>query len=147
MEVRLDSALAEIKALIIGMTIQHNDLRSQMGSRENGNQSGSILGNPVIAGAEGGVAGSIHNSRYGTKLEFSRFGGEGIDDWIFKVEQFFTLDTILETFKINVIALHLDGGALHWYKNFIKTRGRHVEWPEYKKAIKCRFGPLAYMIQ
>ena len=43
-----------------------------------------------------------------------------------------------------MIFLHLDGCALHWPKNFIKNKGRVLDWREYKEAIKCRFGPLDY---
>ena len=88
--------------------------------------------------------GNGSNGRYATKLEFPRFGGEGVEDWIFKVEQFFALDRIPEASKINVISLHLDRCALHWHKNFIKNKDRRVEWREYKEAIKIRFSLLAY---
>ena len=67
-----------------------------------------------------------------------------MEDWIFKVEQFFALDKIPEVSKINVISLHLDGCALHWHKNFIKNRGKIMEWREYKEAIKIHFNLLAY---
>ena len=43
-----------------------------------------------------------------------------------------------------MISLHLDGGALYWHNNFIKTKERVVDWREYKKTIKIRFGFLAY---
>ena len=49
-----------------------------------------------------------------------------------------------EDSKINVISLYLDGGALYWHKNFIKARGRVPTWLKYKRAIKARFGFLAY---
>ena len=75
MESRLDLALSKIKALINGMTIQHNELRSQLSSRDNENQLGLILGNPtIIRGEVLSFTRSVHNNRYGTKLEFPRFG-------------------------------------------------------------------------
>ena len=40
--------------------------------------------------------------------------------------------------------MHLDGCALHWHKNFIKIKGRNVDWREYKEAMKLRFSLLAY---
>ena len=80
----------------------------------------------------------------GPKLEFPRFGEKGVDDWLFKVEQFFSLDKIHESTNISVISLHLDGCALHCHKNFIKIKRRVPEWNEYKEAIKSQFGPLAY---
>ena len=37
-EVRLDAAVAEIKALINGVTLQHNEFRSLLATKESGNQ-------------------------------------------------------------------------------------------------------------
>ena len=94
-EGRLDAAVTEIKALINGITFQCNELRTQMNNRDNGSHVGSILQNPMVT--NGDMQGTMINipaSRYATKLDFSRFGGEGVDDWLFRVEQFFILDRI-----------------------------------------------------
>ena len=131
-----EKEMSEIKSMINGL--------AQMVNRENGNHSDSILGHPGHGGIEGQSSGANMHTRYATKLEFLRFGGNGVDDWIFRVEQFFSLDKVSEDSKINVISLHLDGGALYWHKNFIKARGRVPTWLEYKGAIKARFGFLAY---
>ena len=47
---------------------------------------GSILGQPMVV--NGDVQGSTRqvHSRYATKLEFLRFEGEGIEDWILRVK-------------------------------------------------------------
>ena len=45
-ERRLDATLEEIKSLIQGMTLQNNELRSQIASQEARVARGSILGNP-----------------------------------------------------------------------------------------------------
>ena len=94
-EGRLDTAVAEIKALINGITFQCNELRTQMNNRDNANHGGSILGNPGVANGDmQGAVMNIPTGRYATKLDFPRFGGEGVDDWLFRVEQFFILDRI-----------------------------------------------------
>ena len=127
-EGKLDATVAEIKALINGVTLQHNDFRSLMATRENGNHGGSILGLPVALNKEIQVnGGSGPNGRHVTKLEFPRIESERVEDWIFKVEQFFALDRIPEASKINVMSLHLDGYTLHWHKNFIKNKDKIVE--------------------
>ena len=151
-EGRLDTALEELKSMMNGMTLQmngmtlqHNEMRMQLGNRdrEQGSNGGSILGNPMMNQGEG-QSGGGYNHKYATKLDFPRFGGEGVDEWIFRVEQFFALDRIPEGSKIHVVSLHLDGGVLHWHKNLVKTKGRMPEWEEYKEAIRSRFGILAY---
>ena len=64
-------------------------------NREQSSYRRSILGNPGVVNRElqGAMVG-IQGNRLCPKLEFPRFGGEGIDDWLFKVEQFFALDKI-----------------------------------------------------
>ena len=71
-----------------------------MGQEGGGNtwlNRGSILGN--LVGLQGEFAGLVlhnHSFKYATKLEFPIFNREGIDEWLFKVEQFFMLDKTLE---------------------------------------------------
>ena len=144
-EGRVDAAFEEIKTLINGMTMQNNELRSQMSNPEERTNRVSVLGNPL------GVQGEFfdpsmngHSFRYATKLEFPRFNEEGVDEWLFKIEQFFLLDKTLEHSKISVVALHLNGCALHWHKNYLKMKGRLPTWVDYVVAMKGRFGPLAY---
>ena len=95
-----------------------------------GESIGQAVGNPPF--------------RYSTKLEFSKFGREGLEEWLFKVEQFFLLDKTLEQAKISVASLHLEGSALHWHNSYIKLKGRIPLWGEYVLAMKARFGALSY---
>ena len=130
-EGRLDAALEEIKALINGMALQKNDLRTQFANQEAGVTQGSILGNP--RGYQGENSSSVlneHSFKYATKLDFSRFNKEGVNDWLFKIDQIFMLDKTPKLSKINVISLHLNGCALQWHKNFVKLKGRIPSWEE-----------------
>ena len=54
------------------------------------------------------------------------------------------LDKTLEQFKINVVALHLEGYSFYSHKNYFKLKGRILSWGEYVRTLKSRFGPLAY---
>ena len=54
------------------------------------------------------------------------------------------LEKILEHFKIPVVALHLEGSALCWHRNFLKLKGRITRWEEYVGALRGRFGSLTY---
>ena len=51
-EDRLDSALVEIKALNNGITIQLNEIQSQIANKDNGSSLSSILGNLMETGGE-----------------------------------------------------------------------------------------------
>ena len=47
MEGRLDSTLVKIKSLLNRITIQHNEIHSQMANKDSGGYTGLILGNPM----------------------------------------------------------------------------------------------------
>ena len=73
--------------MINGMTLQLNDLCTQMESQKGANNRGSILGQPM--GMQGKITRVVMNShsfRYAIKLEFPKFNGEGVDGWLFKAE-------------------------------------------------------------
>ena len=83
------------------------------------------MGNPgEVVGKATATVHQNHNNWYATKLDFPRFNGKAVEEWIFNVEQFFVLDRTVEQSKIGVAALHLEGGALYWHRNFIKLRDR-----------------------
>ena len=102
------------------------------------------MGNLVAVVGEGQQHGMNVHTKYAIKLDFPRFDGDRVDDWIFRVDQFFTLDKVPEDSNIHVISLHLDVGPLYWHKNFIKSKARLPTWGKYKVAIKARLGVLAY---
>ena len=105
----------------------------------------SILGNPTgVVGEAANHRVNGHTFRYGTKLEVLRFAGDDVEEWLFKIEQFFVLDRTAKQSKVSIIALYLEGSALHWQKSFIKLKGHVPCWNECVMAMKSRFGSLAY---
>ena len=98
-ECHLGLALAEIKSLINGIMLQLNEIRNQMANKDIGGHMGSILGNLMSANGERQASMVNVHTKYATKLNFPRFGRKGVDDWIFRVEQFFTLDRVPEGSK------------------------------------------------
>ncbi|GJS92255.1 V-type proton ATPase subunit A3 [Tanacetum coccineum] len=63
-----------------------------------------------------------------------------VKGWIFRCEQFFSIDEIPE--KVNLISVHLFDTALLWHRQFIRLNGEAVSWDVYKKGILERFGTL-----
>ena len=61
------------------------------------------MGNLVAVVRKGQQHGMNVHTKYATKLDFPRFDGDIVDDWIFKVDQFFTLDKVPEDSNIHVI--------------------------------------------
>ncbi|GKD06163.1 putative mitochondrial protein [Tanacetum coccineum] len=65
-----------------------------------------------------------------TKVYFLKFSGADVKGWIFRYEQFFSID------------VHLFDKALLWHRQFIKLNGENVSWNFYKIGILQRFGTL-----
>ena len=58
---------------------------------------GLILGNPIgVQGESSNFVLNNHTFTYSTKLEFPRFNGEDVDEWLFRVKQFFLLEGIFK---------------------------------------------------
>ena len=51
------------------------------------------MGQPIrVVGESSVFLGNGYNFRYTTKLEFPKFNGENVEEWIFQVEQIFSLE-------------------------------------------------------
>ncbi|GJZ05359.1 retrotransposon-related protein [Tanacetum coccineum] len=77
------------------------------------------------------------------KVEFLKFGGEDIRGWMFRCEQFFTIEQTADEGKISLISIHLYDIALVWHRKYVRFMGNTFTWPMYRDAILKRFG-LAY---
>ncbi|KAF2311234.1 hypothetical protein GH714_021109 [Hevea brasiliensis] len=76
-EQRNQKAMDEIKALLVGLSLQNMELASGKGS--DGSASNQNVSSHKIRQSWG-------NS---TKLEFPRFSGEGLEGWLLRVDYFF----------------------------------------------------------
>ncbi|KAH0683132.1 hypothetical protein KY290_021721 [Solanum tuberosum] len=109
---------------------------------------GGFHGQTSIRGLGGGAnqlnfQGHFHHpmSRL-SKIEFPRFNGTNLRSWIYKVDQFFSLDEIPLNQKVRVASLHFDGLAIEWHLAFIKSRQHlpYPTWDKYLYALMDRFG-------
>ena len=77
-----------------------------------------------------------------TRLDFLKFGGEGLHEWLFKCDQFYHYDGTLDERKVRIAALHLEGKALQWHQNFIRNKLNRdfPNWNKYTVALNIRFG-------
>jgi len=109
---------------------------------------GGFHGQTPVGGLGGGAnqpnfQGHFHHpmSRL-SKIEFPRFNGTDLRPWIYKVDQFFSLDEIPPNQKVRVASLHFDGLAIEWHLAFIKSRQHlpYPTWDEYLYALMDRFG-------
>ncbi|XP_039133795.1 uncharacterized protein LOC120270795 [Dioscorea cayenensis subsp. rotundata] len=77
-----------------------------------------------------------------TKLEFPRFNGDHIYDWLFKCKQFFEFDETPDGIKVKIASLHLEGAALQWHQGYLRRRGGEnpPSWGDYVTQLNTRFG-------
>lgn len=55
------------------------------------------------------------------KLDFPRFDGKNVMDWIFKAEQFFDYYTTPDSDRLTIASVHLDREVVPWYQMIQKT--------------------------
>lgn len=75
------------------------------------------------------------NQNHYVKLEFPKFDGNDVTDWIFKVEQFFELDQTPENSKLRMAGIHFEGKAMSWFKAYERICGRIMLWKEFVATI------------
>ncbi|KAK9062911.1 hypothetical protein SSX86_020101 [Deinandra increscens subsp. villosa] len=81
------------------------------------------------------------------KVEFPRFSGEDVEDWVCKCDHFFSIDDTPANFKVRYAVVHLDGKALKWHHNIMKLKNvpvANVDWKEYASAITARFSTTMF---
>ncbi|KAG7619515.1 Aspartic peptidase domain superfamily [Arabidopsis suecica] len=55
------------------------------------------------------------------KIDFPRFDGTRLKEWLFKVEEFFGVDSTPEDMKVKRAAIHFDSHASTWHQSFIQS--------------------------
>ncbi|GKD07557.1 hypothetical protein Tco_1187242, partial [Tanacetum coccineum] len=87
-----------------------------------------------LNGGEGTSNRGGSGSQYGrlTKFEFPMFYGEDVQGWLYRVNQFFLLDSIADEQKVRLVCMHMFDKALNWHKQFIRKHGDNVAWAMYK---------------
>jgi len=76
-------------------------------------------------------------------LDFLPFDGEDPAGWIYKIEQYFPLNQILEDLKVHMATFHLDHEALQWNQWYSKTHP-NPSWDEFTQKLLIHFGSSEY---
>ncbi|GKF04476.1 hypothetical protein Tco_0035144, partial [Tanacetum coccineum] len=76
------------------------------------------------------------------KLKFPKFSGEDVNGWVFRCEQFFAYDQLIEAEKVHIVSIYLHDKALLWHNQFIKSQRGYTSWGTYKQAVLARFGTV-----
>ncbi|XP_075098837.1 uncharacterized protein LOC142175749 [Nicotiana tabacum] len=85
-----------------------------------------------------------HNCNFSrwSRMEFLRFNGEDLKSWLFKIEQFFSMEKVPAEERVEVAAMQLEGEAIQWHLVFMRYRQylKPATWTEYVMAMMERFG-------
>ncbi|XP_027166082.1 uncharacterized protein LOC113766055 [Coffea eugenioides] len=143
MEEKMLANSTELKALIAGIFAQIG------GNNRSPQQERGLLATPTSSLQGNSRQGQGHQEREERnafipgvpKLEFPRFTGEQVRDWIQKCETFFHLYGILDSQKMLIAKMHLEGRANVWFQSFKKDK-RIFGWEEFKEGVSRRFGDL-----
>lgn len=76
-----------------------------------------------------------------SKIDFPRFDGSRVKEWLYKCEQFFSLDNTPPESKVRLASIHLDGTALQWHLNYMRSQfDIYPSWPQYIADVSLHFG-------
>ncbi|GKF12339.1 putative mitochondrial protein, partial [Tanacetum coccineum] len=65
--------------------------------------------------------------------------GEDVWGWLYKCEQFFEIDHVLDPHKVQLASICLYDTASLWHRQFVKLIGENASWNSFKEAILLRF--------
>lgn len=77
-----------------------------------------------------------------SKIEFPKFDGTKIKEWLGKAEQFFSIDNTSEEKKVGIASMHFVDEAATWNLALMQEDLDAVvlsSWREYKSILKERF--------
>jgi hypothetical protein len=77
------------------------------------------------------------------KLDFPRFDGKNVLNWIFKAEQFFDYHNTPDPDRLVIASVHLDQDVVPWFQ-MIQRSHPFRPWQEFTRALEMDFGPSAY---
>nr|KYP39328.1 hypothetical protein KK1_039377 [Cajanus cajan] len=78
------------------------------------------------------------------RLDFPRFNGDGIKNWITQCETFFSVDQTPDDYKVRLAVIHFEGKALQWHSAYVKNVGidKLPSWKDYTEILLERFGEV-----
>nr|GEW16251.1 putative mitochondrial protein [Tanacetum cinerariifolium] len=85
-----------------------------------------------------------NNTPYGKliRIEFLKFSGDDVKDWIYRCKQFFKMDGVPDRRKIQLASMHMFDAALVWYQHYVKKYPDNTPWEHFEVEVVKRFGVL-----
>nr|GEU51043.1 putative mitochondrial protein [Tanacetum cinerariifolium] len=85
-----------------------------------------------------------NNTPYGKliRIEFLKFSGDDVKDWVYRCKQFFKVDGMPDGRKIQLASMHMFDVALVWYQQYVKKYPDNTLWEHFEVEVVKRFGVL-----
>ncbi|XP_019420680.1 PREDICTED: uncharacterized protein LOC109330865 [Lupinus angustifolius] len=79
-----------------------------------------------------------------SRIEFPRFDGTNVKEWLYQCETYFMVDNTQEEFKVKLAIMHFEGKALKWHHAYVRSMWVNSlpTWGEYVKTLIERFGEV-----
>lgn len=77
------------------------------------------------------------------KLDFPRFDGSEILNWIFKAEQFFDYYATPDNHRLTIAAVHMEKDVVPWFQ-MISRNQPFQSWNMFTRALEMEFGSSPY---
>ncbi|MCH95963.1 hypothetical protein A2U01_0016946, partial [Trifolium medium] len=77
------------------------------------------------------------------KLDFPRFDGSEVLNWIFKAEQFFEYYSTPDVHRLTIAAVHMEKDAVPWFQMMARNNP-FQSWAAFTRALELEFGPSPY---
>ncbi|KAF9624958.1 hypothetical protein IFM89_016206 [Coptis chinensis] len=88
-------------------------------------RDGNFQGGPLIQGRS-------------LRIDFLTFEGDYPKSWIFRLEQYQELNHLTNDQMVQLVAVHLTGDAIAWYRWMHRSIGL-MSWPQFTRALCSRF--------
>lgn len=134
----------ELKGMLMVVSARQTEQMKDTGVL--GSSSGSLLSSakdentpPVIETPQAEVTEthpeplSNRDRKHHSRVDFLKFDGSDLADWIFRSEHYFEIDETPEEAKLKIAIIHLEGDALQWHQGFARVlqhQGRRRTWKE-----------------
>ncbi|GJX19436.1 putative mitochondrial protein [Tanacetum coccineum] len=85
-----------------------------------------------------------NNTPYGKliRIEFPKFSGDDVKDWVYRCKQFFKVDGVPDGRKIQLASMHMFDATLVWYQQYMKKYPDNTLWEHFEVEVVKRFGVL-----
>ncbi|GJV32932.1 putative mitochondrial protein [Tanacetum coccineum] len=126
--------LANIQAEVRTHTTKIANLRRGEGTSQP--RTGELTGQPRTHPELNTLYGKLIN------IEFPKFSGGDVKDWVYKCKQFFKVDGVADGRKVQLASMHMFDAALVWYQQYVKKYPDNKPWEHFEVEVVKRFRVL-----